>query len=74
MARTVLAIVVVALALLPLVREPSFYYWDDTAAVIAPTWRAAGLDLLAGHWPTMRPDFWMGCRGWSGSTTTSCRQ
>ena len=60
MARTVLAIVVVALALLPLVREPSFYYWDDTAAVIAPTWRAAGLDLLAGHWPTMRPDFWMG--------------
>ena len=55
-----LVAVVVVLALLPLVGERSFYYWDDTAAVFVPTWRAIGLDLWAGRWPTLRPDLWMG--------------
>lgn len=56
----VLTAIVVLGGVLPLVREPSFYFWDDTAAVFVPTWRAIGSDLLAGRWPTLRPDLWMG--------------
>ncbi len=55
-----LAGVVATLALVPVLREPHFYFWDDSAAVFVPTWRAIGLDLLAGRWPTLRPDLWMG--------------
>ncbi|MFP5416661.1 MAG: hypothetical protein ACLGHZ_07250 [Actinomycetes bacterium] len=55
-----LALVVGVLACLPLVAERAFYYWDDSAAAFAPTWRAIGLDLLSGTWPTLRPDLWMG--------------
>ncbi len=56
----VVAVAVVVLGLVPVLRVPAFYFWDDSAAVFLPTWRAAGLDLLAGHWPAFRPDFWMG--------------
>lgn len=56
----VLAVIVGAFAVVPLLRTPSFYFWDDSAAVFLPTWRAIGLDLLSGTWPTIRPDFWMG--------------
>lgn len=59
------AAAVVVFALVPTLRTPSFYFWDDSAAVFLPTWRAIGTDLLAGHWPTMRPDFWMG-GNWAG--------
>ena len=55
-----LTVVVGVLALFPLVGERAFYYWDDTAAAFAPTWHAIGLDLLAGTWPTLRPELWMG--------------
>ncbi len=55
-----LVAVVTALGLLPLIGERSFYYWDDTAAVFIPTWHAIGAELWAGHWPTLRPDLWMG--------------
>lgn len=51
---------VVVLGLLPFLRSRDFYFWDDSAAVFLPTWRAAGQDLLSGRWPALRPDFWMG--------------
>ncbi len=57
---TVLVGVVVLFASIPLIRTPDFYFWDDSAAVFLPTWRAIGQDLLSGSWPTVRPDFWMG--------------
>ena len=56
----VLLVLVVLLGLVPVLRTPSFYFWDDSAAVFLPTWRAIGNDLLAGTWPTLRPDLWMG--------------
>ena len=54
------AILVAALSFIPVLRTPTFYLWDDSAAVFIPTWRAAGQELLAGQWPVLRPDFWMG--------------
>lgn len=54
------ALVVAVLGVLPALRTPDFYFWDDSAAVFLPTWRAIGLDLLSGTWPTLRPDLWMG--------------
>ena len=42
------------------IRSRDFFFWDDSAAVFLPTWYAAGTDLWQGHWPTLRPDLWMG--------------
>lgn len=56
----VVAVVVAALAMVPVLHTRDFYYWDDSAAVFLPTWRAIGTDLLSGTWPTLRPDLWMG--------------
>lgn len=55
-----LAAVVVLLGLMPFIANREFYFADDSAAVFLPTWRAAGLDLLSGTWPVLRPDVWMG--------------
>lgn len=55
-----LAATVALLGLLPFWANREFYFADDSAAVFLPTWRAAGLDLLSGSWPALRPDVWMG--------------
>ena len=60
-----LLVVVVLLTTIPVLRTPDFYYWDDSAAAFLPTWRAIGLDLMSGQWPTLRPDLWMG-GNWAG--------
>lgn len=56
----ILVLVVSVFAAVPVWKTPNFYFWDDSAAVFLPTWRAIGLELLSGTWPTMRPDLWMG--------------
>lgn len=60
LAPAVLVATVAVLGLLPFWANREFYFADDSAAVFLPTWRAAGLDLLAGTWPVLRPDVWMG--------------
>ncbi len=42
------------------IQSHEFYFWDDSAAVFLPTWYTVGTDLWQGHWPTLRPDLWMG--------------
>ena len=60
----VVALLVLAGSTFVFVRNPEFYFWDDSAAVFLPTWAAAGADLWAGSWPVLRPDLWMG-GGWA---------
>jgi hypothetical protein len=53
-------VVVAGLALLPLIKNRIFYFWDDSAAVFVPSWRYMGSQLLAGHFPVLAHDLWMG--------------
>lgn len=55
-----LAVLVPSLGLLPLRRNPFFYYWDDTAAAFTPAWRLIGERVLHGGWPAMIPQLWAG--------------
>lgn len=57
---TLLAILVPIIGLLPLRRNPFFYYWDDTAAAFAPAWRLIGERVLDGAWPAIIPELWAG--------------
>ncbi|WP_190823347.1 GtrA family protein [Saccharopolyspora pogona] len=54
----------VAVALLsqvPVLVNPSFYFWDDSAAQFLPMWHRLGERLLAGDWPLgLDLDSWMG--------------
>lgn len=55
------ALIVAALAQLPLVRNRLFYFWDDSAAQFIPMYRALGERVLAGQWPVqLDPSAWMG--------------
>lgn len=58
------ALVVLGVALLcqvPTLVNPSFYFWDDSAAQFLPMWHRLGERLLAGDWPLMLDvDAWMG--------------
>ena len=56
----VVAAVVGLLALFPLIKNPIFYFWDDSAAAFLPYWHEIGNQLLSGNWPVLRPDMWMG--------------
>ncbi|MFC0546528.1 hypothetical protein [Kutzneria chonburiensis] len=53
-------VVVAGLALLPLIKNRIFYFWDDSAAVFVPSWRYMGTQLLSGHFPVLAHDLWMG--------------
>jgi len=55
-----LVVLVPLLGLLPLKRNPFFYYWDDTASAFAPGWRLIGERVLDGSWPAMIPELWAG--------------
>ncbi|NUP50913.1 MAG: hypothetical protein HOW97_26920 [Catenulispora sp.] len=54
------AVVVAALAQIPLLTNRFFYLWDDSAAEFLPVWHRVGQDLLAGHWNPLVPDMWNG--------------
>ncbi|WP_199440715.1 hypothetical protein [Umezawaea beigongshangensis] len=52
---------VVVLALIPLVNNRIFYYWDDSAAQFMPTWYHLGELIRSGEWPPyLDVDAWMG--------------
>lgn len=47
-------------ALLPLISNRSFYYWDDTAAAAVGVWHRVAESVLAGHFPLLNLDMWRG--------------
>ena len=50
-----------ALAQLPLLRDPWFYYTDDAATQVFPMWHHLGEQVLSGHWPLLLDlHSWMG--------------
>ncbi|MER5391355.1 GtrA family protein [Saccharopolyspora sp. NPDC002686] len=52
---------VAVLSQIPLLVNPSFYFWDDSAAQFLPMWHRLGERLLAGEWPlALDLDSWMG--------------
>ncbi|SHE68945.1 glycosyltransferase family protein [Streptoalloteichus hindustanus] len=54
-------LLVAALALLPLLGNRTFYFWDDSAAQFVPMWHALGERILEGNWPPLLDlDAWMG--------------
>ncbi|WHT19658.1 hypothetical protein N8J89_00755 [Crossiella sp. CA-258035] len=56
-----LAAFVALLAQVPLLRNPNFYFTDDSAAQFLPMWHRLGEQLLAGNWPPLLDnDSWMG--------------
>ena len=52
--------VVLAGVLAPLLRAPTFYYWDDTASASVSAWRNIADSVLAGHLPLLDLDLWRG--------------
>jgi len=56
----VVAAAVVAMSVVPLLLNPRFYFWDDTAASYVPTWVRIGEELLAGRLPQLENDLWRG--------------
>ncbi|MCU0300654.1 MAG: hypothetical protein MUF35_03505 [Candidatus Nanopelagicales bacterium] len=56
----VVAAAVVALSLVPLLVNPSFYFWDDTAAAYVPAWSRITEALRAGGLPGLQVDMWRG--------------
>jgi putative flippase GtrA len=54
-------VAVALLGQLPVLVNPSFYFWDDSAAQFLPMWHRLGERLLAGDWPLgLDLDSWMG--------------
>ncbi|MBB5156712.1 GtrA family protein [Saccharopolyspora phatthalungensis] len=54
-------VVVALLSQIPAMVNPSFYFWDDSAAQFLPMWHRLGERLLAGDWPLgLDLDSWMG--------------
>lgn len=47
-------------SLLPLVRTPSFYFWDDTAGVAVGVWQRIAENVLSGQSPFLQLDMWRG--------------
>jgi hypothetical protein len=52
--------VVLAGVLAPLLRVPTFYYWDDTASASVSAWRNIGDALLEGRLPLLDLELWRG--------------
>lgn len=54
-------LVVVAIgASLPLIRTPTFYYWDDTLGSTIGFWQRIAEDVLHGRSPFLQLDMWRG--------------
>ena len=53
-------VVVTLGALMPLLRNPNFYYWDDTAGVAVGVWQRIPAAILAGDSPFLQLDMWRG--------------
>ncbi|GAA2789206.1 GtrA family protein [Saccharopolyspora taberi] len=54
-------VLVALLAQVPVLVNPAFYFWDDSAAQFLPMWHRLGQRLLAGEWPlALDADLWMG--------------
>lgn len=47
-------------SLLPLLRNPTFYYWDDTTAVAVGVWQRIAEQVLSGQLPFLQLDMWRG--------------
>lgn len=47
-------------AAIPAIRNPNFYFWDDTAAVAVGVWQRIGQQVLAGELPFLQLDMWRG--------------
>lgn len=47
-------------SVLPILRTPRFYYWDDTAGVAVGVWQRIAGDLLSGQNPFLQLDMWRG--------------
>jgi hypothetical protein len=47
-------------SLIPLVRTPGFYFWDDTAGVAVGVWQRIAADVLSGQNPFLQVDMWRG--------------
>src|SRR5690606_7509056 len=46
--------------LLPVLRTPVFYYWDDTAGVAVGVWQRIAESVLSGSSPFLHLDMWRG--------------
>ncbi|MFB8386183.1 hypothetical protein ACFC3F_03475 [Microbacterium sp. NPDC055910] len=57
---TAMVVLVVVGSLIPLLRNPVFYYWDDTAAVAVGVWQRIPAALLSGELPFLQLDMWRG--------------
>jgi hypothetical protein len=55
-----LAAAVALTSLLPMVKTPSFYFWDDTAASFVPIWHRIGELVNDGQFPLLQIDMWRG--------------
>jgi hypothetical protein len=51
---------VVAGVVAPLLRAPTFYYWDDTAGASVGAWRNIADHLLEGRFPLLDLELWRG--------------
>ncbi|HEX4725744.1 MAG TPA: hypothetical protein VH333_24745 [Pseudonocardiaceae bacterium] len=59
-APSLMLVVVVVGAALPLVRNHIFYFWDDTAGVGVPMWHRIAGSVLHGQLPLLNLDMWRG--------------
>jgi len=55
-----MVVLVIVGALIPALRNPGFYYWDDTAAVATGVWQRIPDALLSGRVPFLELDMWRG--------------
>ena len=53
-------VAVAAMMAIPFLQRHDFYYGGDNPQSFVPLWHHFGLQLRAGHWPTMEPDGWTG--------------
>ncbi len=58
LAPLVLAVAVVITSLLPMIKEPGFYFWDDTAASFMPIYHRVAQLLVEGQFPLLQVDMW----------------
>lgn len=55
-----LAALVALSSLLPMVKQPRFYFWGDTAASFTPIFRRIAASLSDGQFPLLQVDMWRG--------------
>lgn len=53
-----LSLAVVVTSVLPMIKEPQFYFWDDTAASFTPIYRRMGDLVTSGEFPLLQVDMW----------------